>query len=306
MVDVARAQAKAGELQGKLVDLQTALGQVASASDRAAAEEAVSTKLSDLLREIRDLEVAIRGKGIEFGDFFSKVGDSLVSAQRGLDRQTREYLREDPVHPSAFRIPKLTAEFKFAMESKSKDQFNVLFFGSSDEERKRQQHRINFEVVAAPPPAAYLAKMGGIPLSGALLRHPADRNEVQRVLAAWLESMEGVPVGPNKLTLMEDVQSFLTSFDQVLVLEGSDAWVLMRTTPLLDAKKLEKNKPQAEPDQLEILTFTKSIGAPGDDHIWRAGNVTKSLRAALGVLRQLARQQWEYLLRARAESGESG
>jgi len=290
-------------LEPAVTELLKRIKAIKDASDRPDMEEKARTQLGEVLREVRDLEVAIRGKGTEFGDFFTNVGDSLVSAQRVLDRQTRQYLKEDPVQPSAFRIPKLSAEFKFAMESSSDSGFNLLFVGSSESERRRQQHQINFELVAAPPPPAYLERMKGIPIAGALLRHAEDRHEVRAALVRWMNAQTRERGAGDEVQPFKDVGALVARFDEVLVLEGEKAWVMVRTTPPLDEEKWKKKEQQPAAEQMELLTFDRTTNKPAGDRIWRPSNHTNAFKAALGVFRELAQRQWEYILSIRVDRG---
>ena len=97
MVDVERADEQIQNVRASLKSLKSALADYPSASDKQSARERMAKIVGEVLRHARNLDVTVRGEGTRFEDFFTNVGDSLVSAQKVLDRQTREYLKEDPV-----------------------------------------------------------------------------------------------------------------------------------------------------------------------------------------------------------------
>lgn len=92
---------------------------------------------------------------VRFGDFLSMAGNSLVAAQDELDEQSKRYLQRNQgrehIHPSVFRIPKLKAEIKFALEKESERGFNLLFYKGKDQETTRHQQGMSFEVISVPP-----------------------------------------------------------------------------------------------------------------------------------------------------------
>lgn len=89
-----------------------------------------------------------------FPEFFKEVGVGLVEAQKRMDDASRQYLAgvsgQRFLQPSIFRIPKLTAQMRFALEKKKSEGF-ALFFNREDTQSHQQS--VEFEVVSAPPPS---------------------------------------------------------------------------------------------------------------------------------------------------------
>jgi hypothetical protein len=145
-------------------------------------------RLSELLPDARTTD---------FASFLRSVGESFIRAQQNLDAQSERYLR-DTAHqphllPSVFRIPKLTAEIKFALEKLSGKELNLLFYQRKDEASSLHQQSLSFEIVSAPlPPEMQRQLTHAIPLLDLLLE-PAARAAVFEALqslapepAAWL------------------------------------------------------------------------------------------------------------------------
>lgn len=127
--------------------------------------------------------------------FFSAVGAGVINAQRELDKHSIEYIQDTiqqhaksispapdkpvdrgggqikggsvpekpgdwnslPVPPNAamFRIPKVTAEFKFAVEQTLTKGINVIFYSNKVESQSLQQQTATIEVVSVPLPPNY-------------------------------------------------------------------------------------------------------------------------------------------------------
>jgi hypothetical protein len=93
---------------------------------------------------------------IDLNDFFSGVATSLISAQNQLDQQSADYLAsvsgKEHILPSVFRIPKLSAEIKFAVEKATSTGVNLFFFKDVTTEQVSNQQSVQFDIVSAPPP----------------------------------------------------------------------------------------------------------------------------------------------------------
>lgn|GEM_PF-5143545 len=93
----------------------------------------------------------------DFAEFFEAVGQGLVTAQSKMDEASREYLKSVAASPyllpSVYRIPKLTAQMKFALTKEKEKGFNVFFFGNESKAQTMHQQSVEFEIVSAPPPA---------------------------------------------------------------------------------------------------------------------------------------------------------
>lgn len=90
-----------------------------------------------------------------FADFLSDIGESVIKSQEQLDQRSIQYLQsiqDRPyIPPTLFRIPKITAELKVALEEKKGMGLNVLLFSRKREMSELNQQSINFEIAAVPP-----------------------------------------------------------------------------------------------------------------------------------------------------------
>lgn len=145
-------------------------------------------RLSELLPDARTTD---------FATFLRSIGESFVRAQQNLDAQSELYLRETAgqshLFPTVFRIPKLTAEIKFALEKLSGQQLNLLFYQRKDEASSLHQQSLSFEIVAAPlPPEMQRQLTNAVPLLELLL-DPRARDAIFETIqnlkpepTAWL------------------------------------------------------------------------------------------------------------------------
>jgi hypothetical protein len=79
----------------------------------------------------------------------------MISAQQRLDLQSEAYISGSssarPL-PSLFRLPRLKATIKCAIEKKTGKNVDLLFYSTAQSATALQQHTIDFELVAIPPP----------------------------------------------------------------------------------------------------------------------------------------------------------
>ncbi len=127
--------------------------------------------------------------------FFGAVGAGVISAQRELDRHSIAYIQDSitehakalappaaaedaklgkvlkngaehggaenwnalaiPPNAAMFRIPRVTAEFKFAVEQTTSKGINVIFYSNKVESQSLQQQTATIEVVSVPLPPNY-------------------------------------------------------------------------------------------------------------------------------------------------------
>lgn len=91
-----------------------------------------------------------------FKDFLTQVGAALLAAQRDLDKESRVYLDQtlgqQHILPSIFRVPKLSANMKFALEKSHDQGIDLVFFSKSDQAKELHQQSVEFEIVSAPAP----------------------------------------------------------------------------------------------------------------------------------------------------------
>ena len=112
---------------------------------------------------------AERSNEADFSEFLSEIGEAVVDAQRKLDDQSAAYLREikgkEHVMPSVFRIPKVSANMKFAMKERREKGFNIIFAKNKRGAEISLNQGLDFEVVAVPPPPEVMAQLAerGLP-----------------------------------------------------------------------------------------------------------------------------------------------
>jgi hypothetical protein len=165
-----------------------------------------------------------------FSSFIQSVGTSLSRAQDSLDSQARESFRasaaaDGPLLPTLYRIPKLSAEVKFAFE-KTKDRgLDLLFFSKKEQASEEHQQSIAFEIVATPPPPELLERLQrGIP-SLQLVLAPSVREEVVeaiqrfRDLRAKLEDVKPKKLEQLELAHLPGPQGSDNHADRLLIIE---------------------------------------------------------------------------------------
>lgn len=123
--------------------------------------EEIYQQVQDALEEV---EAALNDLGetlsiappTRFSNFLASAGEAMVQAQRDLDHQTRLYLEEtkaqEYVQPSVFRIPKVSAEIKFALREIKGKGINLIFSSRKNDREESLNQSLQFEIVAAPPP----------------------------------------------------------------------------------------------------------------------------------------------------------
>jgi hypothetical protein len=88
--------------------------------------------------------------------FLENVGQALMSAQKSLDVESANYLADSAsqkhVLKSVFRIPKVSAELKFAIDEITNKGVNLLIYKDEAQARTLNQQSIQFEIVSIPPP----------------------------------------------------------------------------------------------------------------------------------------------------------
>jgi len=121
---------------------------------------------------------------LDISDFFQSVGQGLVAAQEDLDDRTLKSLRKPRPHaaPAVYRIPKVTAEIQFALRSTRSKKFGILLFREGKEEEAQRQHKVTFDIVAAPPPPDVLALVDQLDLGPVFVTDPGEREIVRQRL----------------------------------------------------------------------------------------------------------------------------
>jgi hypothetical protein len=122
----------------------------------------------------------------DFDGFFAEIADGFVNAQSKLDVASAEYLKQvstkPHVLPSVFRMPKLNADMKFALEKKEGKGLQLLFFKNESTTTNLNEQSVHFEIVAAPPPANLLVA----PVTVSVLFSKSRRAELFKIIQDFL------------------------------------------------------------------------------------------------------------------------
>jgi len=94
-----------------------------------------------------------------FAEFITSVGQAVADAQTSLDAASRVYSAGKPLLPTLFRIPKLSAEMRFALNVEQGKKVSLVFFSETQKAAAEHQQAISFDVVSTPPPPELLAAM---------------------------------------------------------------------------------------------------------------------------------------------------
>jgi len=192
--------------KGTIDQAKSSLDELLAAGDAEAAKEA----LRKLRQAIADVESKVPGAARGLDTFFESVSQGMIDAQRDLDRRSMEYSGSTApgAQPTAFRIPKASAEFQFGVESSVSRGLNVLVLSAEQSQKEMVRHKVSFDVVAVPPPPEVVARMATErPGLAARLLQVADDPETEKdeaagakILAAnigralWLGGPQGILV----------------------------------------------------------------------------------------------------------------
>ena len=187
------------EIRTAALDARTAAGHICKLVEKDKALTAEETqKALDHFERLYDNVMVLaekmtqEGQVSEFGKFFSAVGDSLVRAQADMDRKSAVYIEESTKHPhvlpSTFRIPKISADIRFALQSVQGSKVNLLFYSKHKQSQEKHEQRLKFDIVAAPPPPEVTEKIlkrtldrGSLP-SLSFIANPDDRKAVLKAI----------------------------------------------------------------------------------------------------------------------------
>jgi hypothetical protein len=87
--------------------------------------------------------------------FFHQVSDSVVKAQQRLDLVSIAYsqgLKDSPIPPSFFSIPKVTAQIKLGLTVENGSNLLVKLLGRPEDTTNFSESTVSFDVVASAPP----------------------------------------------------------------------------------------------------------------------------------------------------------
>ena len=122
-------------------------------------------------------------------EFFSKVGSSLVAAQRQLDQRSQEYMADLERSgmgrdlATLYRIPKVNAELKFALEDVSSEKLNLLIHSQGTQASTLNQQSVQFEIAAVPAPPEALEAARRLTPKLQWVFDPSRRQTIHEALA---------------------------------------------------------------------------------------------------------------------------
>jgi len=206
----------------------------------------------DVIRnEIRKVQAALRtlseaiALGGDAGDtgasrtniqsFMDGVANSMIEAQNKLDKASMEYLQSgnaSPVaHPAVFRIPRLRAELRFAMEAVDEEKVNVIFYQAGSQKTESHQQVIEFDLTAVPPP---LETVTQVKKSLPRVSHVLGRS-LREELRGMVETQGGEEFEPWKDLLIQNWKNVV-----VLTMGSPDDCLLFYVSG--DAKEVDVDK----------------------------------------------------------------
>ncbi len=201
---------------------------------RGGSAEVVQEKFEEVKQDYLSLADAVdqSAERVSFGGLIEGISDSLLEAQRNLDRQSLRYLAdlaslhgaEDAATAglaTVYRIPTLKAELKFALEQVERETVNLLVYRRSTEAREAHQQSIAFEVKAVPPSPETMRRLMLRRPQLALILAPDERRDIFRMLKATGPDAGngGVPNAANWKVLSEETQR-----NRVLFVRAEDPW----------------------------------------------------------------------------------
>ena len=205
-----------------------------------------------------------------FSEFFQKVGQGLVNAQRKMDAESLTYLQEVSVQPhvlpSIFRIPKLSANVKFAWTKESDQGFSIIFYKDESKDQTLNQQSVEFDIVSVPAPLQLNSPVGiNVVLS------KTDRQAILEEVRAY--QLPGVSNTQAQLGLQgalanpDRILIYVLSPDQVFYIAYADNqkdenvgfWFMTRNpTQVFAIRKF------GEPGAAGLGAFNKAVRTQGD------------------------------------------
>ena len=159
-------------------------------------------------------------------DFFGRVGESLISAQRQLDQRSRQVIAETTDDPAArqlatlYRIPKVSAELKFALQTQGEKGLNVIFFKQGTQSSALNQQSVQFEIAAIPAPPETLDGVAAKSPRLVWVLDGSSRRQVFAVLAE-AEPVEGSTAAQRK-ALSADRDRLVARGNRLLIVREPD------------------------------------------------------------------------------------
>lgn len=204
--------------------------------------------------------------------FFEGVGRSMVAAQRQLDEQSRSYMRDAPkdVPPTVFRLPRASAEIRFAIEKVTETGFNIFIAKDTAQTRESMQHQVSFDIVAAPLPPDALARLSRKTVTLPFLGDPIGRESVRTLLVSLADKSKRAAERQQAGELAEP-----TRFAKVLIFVLDDEWLLV----------------EASEDQEKLLLNVYGLATDGSQLTTSKGAARSGLKPLVGLLEKIAEAQ---------------
>ncbi|MEM7103689.1 MAG: hypothetical protein AAF502_11195 [Bacteroidota bacterium] len=147
---------------------------------------------------------------IDFGDFLSDIGDSIVETQQKLDGKSKNYLQDikgqPHIQPSVFRIPRVSAEIKFGMRKSKGKGFNIIIAKSKNEEETSLNQSMQFEILSVPPPPDFQQSFYEMIPALGFVFSAAERSLIFRDIARCeprQKDMKLLEDDPNRVLILE-------------------------------------------------------------------------------------------------------
>lgn len=143
-----------------------------------------------------------------FAEFVGEIGRAMVAAQQGLDVASNLYSQGGGplVAPTSYRIPKLTASMRFALEKTEGRGFDLLIYSSTATARELNQQTLDLELVAVPASPEFAAAIEARRPRLTLLGGAAQRAGLVEALLQDLAhdaspALEAVRAAPERVVL---------------------------------------------------------------------------------------------------------
>ena len=202
-----------------------------------------------LLQSLSNLEKMVEGgteemadapQGeVDFADFLSDIGNSVVETQRKLDEQSRVYLEEirplNHITPAIYRIPKVSASIKFGMREIKQKGFNIIVAQQKQEDEKMLNQSLDFEIISRSAPTGLPAKV----FPGRC--HPLGSFFSKPVRDALFSDISAYEPKEEQKKLKKEIELLLEDQDKVLILQigprlktAFDGYLLLYANDLAD------------------------------------------------------------------------
>ena len=180
------------EVIRKVIAVRDARKNIDKALTDVAEDEFDSEILASKFAELQDAVIALRdylaldNVRSSASNFLEGLANSMVQTQKKLDEHNRQYVRqalaEKDIIPTQFRLPRLEADLRFALETISSSGWNILIYSKETETRELNQQTLKAELVAAPPPPDLLEWFRAVLPNIVLVLAPEERERVRQVV----------------------------------------------------------------------------------------------------------------------------